>query len=119
MSVSFSHPADMPTPKGGWPEVIQGWQCIGCGRIEAQRPCVGICQDRAAHFVDAEDYWRLAEQSLGDANSLRQLQEFLRRLAHTMPRDGAWEHSYLAFQSEAARLLAGPQNPDKNMKDHA
>jgi hypothetical protein len=23
-------------------EVIDGWRCIGCGRVEASRPCVGI-----------------------------------------------------------------------------
>lgn len=107
--------AEISAPTDGWPDVIQGWQCIGCGRIEAQRPCVGICQDRAAHFVDADDYWRLAEQFAATANSLQHLQEFLRRFSRTTPRGGAWENSYRALQAEAARLLA----PSPDGEDHA
>ena len=27
-------------------ETIKAWQCIGCGRVEADAQCPGICEDR-------------------------------------------------------------------------
>jgi hypothetical protein len=38
------------------PGIIEAWQCIGCGRIEAPHPCIGGCQDRKVRFVDASFY---------------------------------------------------------------
>jgi hypothetical protein len=37
-------------------ERTKAWQCIGCGRIESQATCLGICQDRPVHVVSAADY---------------------------------------------------------------
>ena len=37
-------------------DYLQAWQCIGCGRIEAPQPCVGICQDRKVLLVDANEH---------------------------------------------------------------
>ncbi|HMT38900.1 MAG TPA: hypothetical protein PKD02_09455, partial [Thermomonas sp.] len=47
------HPAAMV-------ETIEGWRCIGCGKVEATRPCIGVCQDRKVELVAAEDYAELA-----------------------------------------------------------
>lgn len=80
-------------------ERILAWQCIGCGKLEAPRPCIGICQDRKVHLVNASDYdlalMRIAE-----------LEKLLRVLAMTTPHEGKWESSYLHLQANARRLLA-------------
>jgi hypothetical protein len=81
------------------------WQCIGCGKIEMPQPCIDLCQDRKVEFVYANVY----DQTLAQAEQLRvraeALEALVRRLASTTPRDGAWERSYRAFQSEANRTL--------------
>ena len=73
-------------------ETITAWQCIGCGRVEADGRCIGICEDRPVRLVSAADYERL--------------EAFVRRLASTRPRDGQWERTYLALQHQAKILLA-------------
>ena len=67
------------------------WQCIGCGRVEADGRCIGICEDRPVRLVSAADY--------------ELMEAFVRRLAWTTPRDGQWERTYLALQREAKTLL--------------
>ena len=83
-------------------EILKVWQCIGCGRIDHPQPCVGICQDRKAELVSADDY-RAAERRIADLEAL------LQRIAHTRPRGGDWERSYLALQDQARALLARSQ----------
>ncbi len=48
---------DAPAPE---PERIQGWRCIGCGKVDAPRPCIGVCQDKRVELVLAEDYAEMA-----------------------------------------------------------
>ena len=72
-------------------ERIKAWQCIGCGRIEAQQTCIGICEDRPQSFVYADDYDRL--------------EALVRQLATITPRDGEWERTYRALQRRARQLL--------------
>lgn len=77
---------------------VRAWQCIGCGKIDAPQPCIGICQDRPVEFVPAEAYDRLHTRTTA-------LESLLRMLAATNPRAGEWERSYLAMQDRARRLL--------------
>lgn len=35
---------------------VQAWQCIGCGRIEAPQPCIGVCRDRKVLLVGKEEH---------------------------------------------------------------
>ena len=35
---------------------IAGRRCIGCGKVDAPQPCVGVCQDRKVELVLAGDY---------------------------------------------------------------
>jgi len=35
-------------------ETIEAWQCVGCGRLQADRPCIGVCTDRRIELVMAE-----------------------------------------------------------------
>lgn len=37
-------------------ERIAGWRCIGCGKVDAPRSSMGVCQDRRCELVDAADY---------------------------------------------------------------
>ncbi len=78
-------------------EIYKGWQCIGCGKIDVDRPCLGICQDRPVRVVVAEDYEALAERN-------RRLESIVRRLVWSTPRAGNWERSFKALQAEAVAL---------------
>ncbi len=81
-------------------ETITGWRCIGCGRIQVDGACVGICQDRAVRLVPAEEYERLAERN-------RRLESIVMRLVRSKPHPDAWEQSFKALQAEAIELSRG------------
>lgn len=90
------------------------WQCIGCGKIELPEPCIDLCEDRKVEFVYANVYDRTVAQAELIRRRAEGLEALVRRLAHTTPRDGAWERSYRAFQSEATRaLLALAEDTEK------
>jgi hypothetical protein len=84
-------------------ERVAAWQCIGCGRIEGAQPCIGICRDRKAEFVDAADYDRLAAEAAA-------LRKVAREIATITPPADEWERSYKALQARARRILQG--HPD-------
>ena len=87
-------------------ETIPAWQCIGCGRIEAPKTCLGICQDRRVEFVYALEH-RETERELARAQRERDaLLALVRRLAWSHPRDAEWERSYRVLQAQARDLLA-------------
>jgi hypothetical protein len=80
-------------------EVFEGWQCIGCGKIDVDRPCIGICQDRKVALVLAGDFNRLEARN-------KLLESIVRRLVFVKPHENAWERSYRALQAEAVRMLS-------------
>ena len=80
---------------------ITAWQCIGCGRLDADATCLGVCQDRKVILVSAADYDEAQREIAG-------LRLFIRQLASVSPHGGEWEHSYKALQERARRLLDGP-----------
>lgn len=77
---------------------MTAWQCIGCGRLDSDATCMGICQDRKVEVVSAKDY----DQACRDIDELRL---FVRQLANVSPRGDNWETSYKALQAHARRLL--------------
>ena len=79
-------------------ERIAGWRCIGCGRVDAPRPCVGVCQDRRCELVVAADY---------DALQLRceALASVLALIARITPREEEWLASWQALQRRARDAL--------------
>ncbi|HSR64942.1 MAG TPA: hypothetical protein VLM17_04970 [Xanthomonadaceae bacterium] len=79
-------------------ERISGWRCIGCGKVDAPRPCVGVCQDRPVQLVTAGDYDALLQRS-------EQLEALAQLIAHLTPREGEWEASWRALQARAQALL--------------
>ncbi len=84
-------------------ERMKAWQCIGCGRIESDATCVGICQDVPITVVSAAEHDAVRRE-------LEALRLFLQQLVHTTPRGGEWERSYRALQERARRLL-GEEKP--------
>lgn len=81
------------------PARFKAWQCVGCGRIESQETCLGICQDRPVEVVSAYDYDQLLERQ-------RALSGLLRKFVNTKPREGEYERTWRVFQEEARRALA-------------
>lgn len=82
---------------------VKGWQCVGCGRIDAPATCIGVCQDRKVEVLTAFEH----EAALAvERQRARALEDVVRRLAFTSPRDGEWERSWRALQALARRVLA-------------
>ena len=71
------------------------WQCIGCGRIEDPRPCIGICQDRKAEYVLGADHER----------AVAELVRLARSIAQTTPREGECLRHWRALQAQARAAL--------------
>jgi hypothetical protein len=89
-------------------ERLKAWRCIGCGRIEAPQTCIGVCEDRKVELVYAFDHEQaLARARLECRQEADALRALVRLFARTTPREGEWERSYRALQSEARRVLAG------------
>ena len=80
-------------------ERTTAWQCIGCGRIDSDATCMGVCQDRKVVLVSAADYDAARRQ-------IDELRLFIRQLANVAPRGDNWERSYKALPESARRLLS-------------
>ena len=87
-------------------DYVKAWQCIGCGRIEAPQPCIGICQDRKIQFVYADEHEETVAELALARRQVIALEALVRRLACTKPRKDGWEHCYRAMQEQARSMLA-------------
>ena len=76
-------------------ERVAAWQCIGCGRIEDSRPCVGICRDEKAEYVLAADHDR----------AVAALVKVVRTIAITTPRAAECLRHWAALQQQARGAL--------------
>lgn len=92
-------------------ETISAWQCIGCGRIDAPQPCVGVCEDRKIALVSAGDYEAAMQQRQQAEAQIATLLGLTRLLASTTPSEGQWQRTYLALQQRARALLAEVEPP--------
>lgn len=72
------------------------WECVGCGRIDDPRPCVGICRDQKVEYVLAADHDRQVEA----------LARVLRTIAQSTPREGEALRHWKALQAQARAALA-------------
>lgn len=81
-------------------ERVEAWQCIGCGRLEGPRPCIGVCQDRKVELVNASELDRALARIV-------ELEAMMRVLVQVTPKQGEWERSYRLLQVRARRLLGG------------
>ena len=86
--------------------VIKAWRCIGCGRIESEETCLGICEDRRAEIVDAGAYRDALARAEAAERQYRALQMLVVQLAHVTPSEGRWKDSWEALQARARTLLA-------------
>ena len=102
-------------------ERLTAWRCIGCGRLEAAQPCIGVCQDRPVDLVYADDYDRTAAELAAARAQAEALARFAREVAYTTPRAGEWESSYRALQRSARAALRsmakGVAVPDELLGD--
>lgn len=86
-------------------ERLTAWRCVGCGKVEAPQPCIGVCSDRKVELVDARVYDR-ALTRIGQLEAERDhLLEFIRMMARNKPHEGCWEPSYRHLQSLAEDML--------------
>lgn len=72
------------------------WECVGCGRIDDPRPCVGICRDEKVEYVPATDHDRMVASLMG----------VVRTIATTTPRAGEAERHWKALQARAREAIA-------------
>ena len=79
-------------------ETIEAWKCVGCGRLQADRPCIGVCTDRRVELIDAADYAELAWRT-------EQLEATLALIARITPKPEALAESWAALQARARALL--------------
>lgn len=83
----------------------EAWQCIGCGKIEAPQPCIGVCKDRKVTFVDAADFERMRADRDSLRSKLAKLGALAATVAYTTPHDAEWEQSWRLLQRRARHLL--------------
>jgi ribosomal protein L37AE/L43A len=78
-------------------ELYEGCQCIGCGKIDVDRPSIGIWQGKRVALVLASDFHRLKARN-------KLLESIVRRVALARPHPNSWERSYRALQAKAVRM---------------
>ena len=89
-------------------DYIQAWQCIGCGKIEAPQPCIGVCRDRKVLMVGKGEHEQVLAELADVQQQLKGLQAVLLQLAWSQPRDGQWERCWRALQLRAREWIADP-----------
>lgn len=87
-------------------EIIEGWRCIGCGRVEASRPCLGICQDRRARLVELDNLVAALGRAETSDACASALTHFVRLVATTRAKPGGEEATLTALRIRAQALLA-------------
>jgi len=88
-------------------ETVIVWRCEDCGGVDAPQECIDVCIWGPADWVDAALYEPQRSRATVDREVDQSLAGLLRRFAFTTPRDGQWERSWRAFQSQA-RLAFRP-----------
>lgn len=71
------------------PERLAVSACIGCGMVEAPRPCVGTCDDRRAELVRAAAH----DQVLAERDEARRRGDVLAAVAERLAATG-WDAAY-------------------------
>lgn len=84
---------------------IQAWRRIGCGRIEAPQPCIGVCEDRKMHFIGRDEYERTLAAVAALRETMATVQARRRRLALAKPHAGQWGRSWLTLRCELHEAL--------------
>lgn len=96
-----SRDEERPSPAG----TVIVWRCEDCGGIDAPQECIDVCIWGPADWVDATSYEAERSRAARDREVEQSLAGLLRRFAFATPRDGQWERSWRAFQSQARLVL--------------
>ena len=78
-------------------ERIATWLCATCGRIEAPRPCLGICVHEPAEMIPAADHDAVC-------GALAARRDVVRQLAWVRPARGQWRRTADALRARAVVL---------------
>jgi hypothetical protein len=100
----MSTPAFDPDEVGT--DTVEVWQCIGCGRIEAPQPCIGVCQDRKVVLVGKQDLDRAHEEIQRQRQRIDALRSLLAGFIRATPREGGWKSSWEQLQARTRQALA-------------
>ncbi|WP_297899364.1 hypothetical protein [Metallibacterium sp.] len=87
-------------------EVIEVWQCVGCGRIEAPQTCIGVCRDRKLRVVDADAFDAMRAERDAAQACIARYAVVLRQIASSTPRADACARHWRALQAQARAVLA-------------
>jgi hypothetical protein len=92
---------ELPPPAG----TVIVWRCEDCGGLDAPQECIDVCIWGPADWVDAASYEAERSRATRDHEVELSLAGLLSTLAFATPRDGQWERSWRAFQSQARLAL--------------
>ena len=90
-------------------ETVIVWRCQDCGGVDAPQECIDVCIWGPVDWVDAASYESERSRAAFDREVEQSLAGLLRRFAFATPRDGQWERSWRAFQSQARLALRSRQ----------
>jgi hypothetical protein len=97
---------------------IQAWQCIGCGKIEAPQPCIGVCRDKKILMVGKEEHERALAEGAALRAQLMRAHAMLQRFGLARPHEGQWERAWLALQAELREaLMVLVATPEPSMRE--
>ena len=86
-------------------DVIEGWGCTRCGRVDAPQPCLGICIRRPGLVAGAAEYREYASHAQRLAETDRVLLAFAHVVGGVHPRPGREQQTVESLRSRARELL--------------
>jgi hypothetical protein len=86
-------------------DVIEGWGCPRCGRVDAPQQCLGICIRRPGLVADIAEYREYAAQAERAAEADRVLSAFAHVVGGVHPRPGQEQRTVEGLRSRARELL--------------
>ena len=86
-------------------DVIEGWGCPRCGRVDAPQQCLGICIRRPGLVADITEYREYAAHAQRMAESDRTLSAFAHIVGGVHPRPGREQQTVEGLRPRARQLL--------------
>ena len=86
-------------------DVIEGWGCPRCGRVDAPQQCLGICIRRPGLVADVAEYREYAAQAQRSAEVDRTLSAFAHLVGGVHPRPGQEQQTVESLKARARALL--------------
>lgn len=86
-------------------EYMQAWQCVGCGKIEAPQPCIGVCRDRRILMIGKQEHELVLAENAALRAQLTKARAMLQRFTLATPHAGQWQRSWQALQDQLREAL--------------